>query len=271
MPVKFRLLAGITAAAATLGGARIVTADILSETQSVSNSAISPFFLPPEGGQYTFAQWSPSVSFAQFDPSLGSLVSVTIAVQTGMTNILMLTGDNPAHTPEAFGQCTYSLEWLATITPPGSTAVAADHRPATGTIGDMLGRGVTSLYAVPPTGNSDLSMYTVDPADFSIYSGTGTIPFALTFDADFRCNDLFQCSVRDRVLSRATLTVEYEYTPVPSPGAAVPWILAGLSAAHRRRRVQSTKHPSHVASRPPPSGRFSVGLGLARSDWTGSR
>jgi hypothetical protein len=216
-------------------GTQTAFADVVSETRTVSNQAVSPFFPYEELGQYTFPQWSPTVQFAQFDPALGTLAGVTITVQTGMSNIVLLTGENPGHWPFAPGTCEYTTEWRASITAPGSTVIAPDHRLASGQIHDTLGRFATYSYTVPPTGPSGPSSYTVDAADFSIYAGTVTIPFVLAFDAEFIRTRVYQCSVRNRVFSSATLTVEYEYTPVPSPGAAAALSLGGLLAARRRR------------------------------------
>jgi len=210
-------------------------ADVLSETQTVSNAATTPWFNTPEGGQHTFAQWNPTVTFAQFDPSLGTLVGVTITVQTGMTNLLNLIGYNPQQNPTAFGACTYSLEWSASITPPGTTVIPEDHRLRSETFGTTLGLFVQSTFTRPPSGNSVPSTYTVAPADFSLYSGTGTAPFSLTFDAGFDCTSLLNCSAMVRLTSRATITVEYEYTPVPSPAAAATLLLGGVAASRRRR------------------------------------
>ncbi len=177
-----------------------------------------------------------TIDFAPFDPALGNLERVTITVQTGMTNLVRLTGDNPQHNPFALAMCDYTTQWRDSITAPGSTVIAPDHRLASGRIVDPdLGRGATAAYTVAPTGPAPAAMYTVDAADFSIYTGPGPIPFALTFDAELILGSVYQCSVQNVVTSRATLTVESEYTLVPSPSVAASLVLGGLLATRRRR------------------------------------
>ncbi|MCE7973741.1 MAG: choice-of-anchor E domain-containing protein [Leptolyngbya sp. PLA1] len=223
----------VALAVQTWGGA--ASAEVFTQTQTVSNMELSPWITASDGGQHTFAQWNPTVDFARFDTSLGSLTGVTITVQTGMGNLLQLIGENPQHNPTAFGYCAYSLEWSASITPPGTTVVATDHRLADETFGATLVRHGTSVFSRPPSGPSGLSTYNVDPVDFSLYSGPGAASFALSFDADFNCTELFNCSAAVRLTSRATLTVDYEFTPVPAPGPVAALVIGGLLSARRRR------------------------------------
>jgi len=74
----------------------------------------------------------------------------------------------------------------------------------------------------------------VEAVDFSLCTGGGAVQFGVTVDAHFFCSGLLNCFVRDRILSNATVTIDYDYTPVPSPAAATPLLLAGLVARRRR-------------------------------------
>lgn len=230
-----RTVVWLTAALAVWAWEGAASAEVVTQTQTVSNMALSPWITASDGGQHTFAQWNPTVDFAPFDTSLGSLTGVTITVQTGMGNLLRLLGENPQQNPTAYGYCTYSLEWSASITPPGTTVIATDHRLAAETFGATLVLNGTSLFTRPPTGPSGLSTYSVDPVDFSLYSGPGAASFALSFDAEFICTELFNCNASVRVTSQATLTLDYEYTPVPTPGPVAALVIGGLLSARRRR------------------------------------
>ncbi len=225
----------LAALLATLIVPAAASAEVVTVSDSVSNLATSPSFQTAEGGHYDFAAWTPTLNLAQFDPSLGQLVGITVTIQTGLTNHLLLTGYTPQHLPQAYGACTFQLDWTCSISAPGAMVIPPDSRSGSGTLSGMLGYSQTSVFAAAPSGLSGPASYAVDAADFSLYTGMGTIPFELAVGAHFSCSNLLNCFVRDRILSNATVTIDYEYAPVPSPAVAAPLLLGGLCALRRRR------------------------------------
>ncbi|MFO0782543.1 MAG: choice-of-anchor E domain-containing protein [Phycisphaerales bacterium] len=140
----------LTASFATLIVPAAASAEVVTVGDSVSNLATSPFFQTAEGGQYDFAAWTPTLNLAQFDPSLGQLVGITVTIQTGLTNHLLLTGYTPQHLPQAYGACSFQLDWTCSISAPGAMVILPDSRSGSGTLSGMLGYSQTSVFAAAP-------------------------------------------------------------------------------------------------------------------------
>ena len=126
------------------------SAEVVRVSESVSNLATSPSFQTAEGDQYGFAAWTPTLNLAQFDPSLGQLVGITVTIQTGLANHLLLTGYTPQHLPQAYGACTFQLDWTCSISAPGAMVIPPDSRSGSGTVSAMLGYSQTSVFAAAP-------------------------------------------------------------------------------------------------------------------------
>ena len=204
---------------ATMAVPRIARADYVYEYASVNVSG--------SGSQ--------SLSFAQFNSSLGTLNSVTFSISSSTNN----TGSGMAYNPNTTGQ-TFGVNYSQTFSASGNGLSLG------------LGSGANGAgYAAPRQtgyayfGNVNLSGSQVVTSSFmGQYIGTGSITTSLSTYASFSLeygSVNFEGGYPPTITGQATLT--YSYTAVPEPASlslCTIAILAGLGHAVARRRGRAS-------------------------------
>ncbi len=184
-------------------------------------------------------------NFAQFDPALGTLTGVTVTASASQGPLSMRftwNGLNPSPTGRVF---RYALDYTGSIMQ-GTNTITSGANQVFNPYGPLSGygsivapagyaTGQSIIYSDPSWGLSFANVVNVLPGNFTPYVGVGTVPF------DVRLENFYGVSVPGgwglqlTTNGQSSITVEYTYTPIPTPGAAAVLGLGGLLAARRRR------------------------------------
>ena len=205
------LIVGIGLATSTLAhGATIMESFTLSPTSIVSGQT-TPGTFP-----YTFFD----EAVDQFDPSLGTLNSITIEV----TINFLISGET---TTGGSVSTDFSGDYYAN----GS---AIDAGVVAGASGNGTGGPPGVFPSVPFT---LLTSNTLNPTDHSAYftRATGTGTYDLSYEGNVNFN-IAGASTGNLDITGGSVSVIYDYTSVPEPSAALFGILALSGVALRRRR-----------------------------------
>lgn len=196
----------------------------------------------------TNTTWNVPVALNQFDPALGTLTEVRIAMSStwsGTGQITNGTGASGVYDVYIRGRVALTK----TQRSDGDLGSAADRwLMVTATSADPLepdeltiASGATQSYAPANFSNSGNTSKT-STTDLAAFTGTGTLPIYLQAVGDFSITgpSPFVSSVTTSALASMTLT--YVYVPEPAT-----WVMAGLAAAtmacvirKRRRRNVAT-------------------------------
>jgi hypothetical protein len=187
------------------------------------------------------ADWNMTLSFPQFDPSLGTLNSVELSYTGSFSSTVTVTNDDPSNTSDG----GVSVGVVINVQDAGHDFSAEPMMLISGGGGYFLFPGnSTTIGPLSQSGTSD-NTYT-DPAILSEFTGTGTFALpASTATSVYFSNSggsTFPTAVTDATL---TGTVIYNYTdpapdpdPLPEPASLALLALAlPLLAARRRRRA----------------------------------
>jgi hypothetical protein len=171
--------------------------------------------------------YSFSFGASQFDPSMGTLNSVSIAVVsdvTGEVDVINLTG-----VTQTFTNASASIP--VTLAGPASLSLSATAvTPAqSGTVAAGIPYGETVISGLTATASTSVT-YTA-PAALATYIGTGTsnLPFLFTIG-----NGTYSGTAPPNVFfsgggsADATVTITYNFSPVPEPAG---FVLLGLGSA----------------------------------------
>jgi hypothetical protein len=185
-----------------------------------------------------------NISISQFDPSLGTLSSITIQysstfngtigaenqlslggpVQVTYSAVTLVSGPSTNFSPALFVSSSPDLQFTATAFD-GSTDYA-------GTSGITV-----------PISQTTLTQTQVLPASTPGYTGTGTVSFLAQLSDSTTGSGPGQLAITSAMVPEASLTVTYEYIPVPEPSIT---LLASVAAGTmlRRRRENSVRWSS---------------------------
>jgi hypothetical protein len=185
--------------------------------------------------------------FNQFDPSLGTLTGVTISASASQGPPVIKATWNGTQ-PSAARSARYAFDWTSTIKQ-GSTIIAtgANEAPANSdpfnpftNWGSLaLPAGLTTgqfvTFTNPAWGVSIANAINIPVGDFATYSGLGTVPIDINISNLFGISLPSNWNVQLTTLANSSVTIEYTYTPIPTPASASLVALAGLAAFRRRR------------------------------------
>ncbi|MGE5595400.1 MAG: choice-of-anchor E domain-containing protein [Hyphomicrobiales bacterium] len=174
--------------------------------QTVSHSADFP---------ETVTDWALTKSLPQFDPSLGTLRSVTITNSATITSAIKAESlDSAPATISA------TVSGTLTITAPGGRALAALPTVNAGSFDAAAYDGVAD-FAGPSghdfgshTANDDNSVTISDPAALAAYVGTGSVSFAGSVIASSRTSGSGNVLNRINTTASGRIDVTYTYSPV---------------------------------------------------------
>lgn len=201
---------------------------------SVGSQAATVSYSGSYNGDTDVSDWV--INVAQFDPSLGTLVSATFDLDATMHSKLeagTLVFDNPGFHIEPAVDVTYN--WtkdtayftLIGASPYDSMMITADMSGWNGNGSDVYGViDAPDLHADGSFAGSPLSAFI----------GTGNLDFFLTTENYNTFSVSNGLTTRLSTDIAAAVTVTYEYTPVPVPAAA--WLFGsgiGILGMFRRR------------------------------------
>lgn len=193
----------------------------------------------------TLTTWNVPVALNQFDPALGTLTEVRIAMSTTWSGSGQITNNTGAtgvydiyirgrvavtKTQRSDGDLGTSADRWLMVSATSADPLSPDEL--------TIASGVTQPYAPADFSNSGNTTKT-SGTDLAAFTGTGTLPIYLQAVGDFSITgpSPFTSSVTTSALSSVTLT--YVYLPEPAT-----WVMAGLAAAAmacviRKRRTRS--------------------------------
>ena len=185
----------------------------------------------------TLTDWSGSLSFSQFNPSLGTLTAVELAFSGGLQTQLTVTNNSDS---ALSGNATTEVQ--ITVQDAGSNLTAPELSIYSTAYSYSLGAGDNTTSPVLTGSDSSDNTYTLG-AVLSEFTGLGTISLpASTFTQTLLANTGGNTAASQATDANLTGTVTYTYTPVvtPEPSCVV---LLGIGAfgllafAWRRRRT----------------------------------
>lgn len=181
----------------------------------------------------TFTSDTLAFSLSQFDPSLGTLTSVKVHYSVGLSSNFQVTNGNPARNGTISG--TLGSEFI--LQGPGGLGMLFDLTPSASLGTHAVPMGSTISFSV--LGITDAAMTSINPADFILFLGLGTLNFSSSVDTlTSTMANFTPLTIIQDAMATATVTVTYDYRPVPEPATLA---LGGLGLAvilvARRRRM----------------------------------
>lgn len=193
--------------------------------------------------------YTESLSFNQFDPSLGTLLSVKVKLTLNVSGgALGVDNESPS---VASGSASFGAN--ATITGVGVTLLDNAFNPVTGAASavnnymytlqpddgdnplafDLGGTDSQTFNGLPA---SDMKMGFINPLFFAGFTGVGTYGIDVNATQVFTLTDASGISrFASPLIGDGNVMVIYEYEPIPAPGAMALVALGGLLVARRRR------------------------------------
>ena len=184
----------------------------------------------------TPTDWSKTPSFAKFDTTLGTLISVDFSLSSSVSTTLTVT-NNSASASTGSVRTSVSLavndpsDFLGYYlpTPPGDPVGNTTLDVITATQGYSLGAGATStLLTKTKTGSTTFNF--VDGATLAEFSGPGAIDLSFgTFTTTLLSNTGGNTFASQVTTVSSVLTLTYSYTPIEVSAVPEPATYAALS------------------------------------------
>jgi collagen type I/II/III/V/XI/XXIV/XXVII alpha len=158
------------------------------------------------------ADWSQTVSFAQFDPSLGTLQSVVVGLSGGITGTVSLESleATPSSSTVALpGQLSLldpSGLVIAGVTPDPTTSVSLAGYDGTADFAGASGTTLTDLAGTSTTSATSFS-------DLSAFTGTGSVALTVDSSDGLQIAGPGNLQAESQASSSAIVSVQYDYLP----------------------------------------------------------
>lgn len=188
----------------------------------------------------SITNWDDSLTFSQFDPSLGTLECIQIALEGTVDGQASAESRDAAPTT-----ITLDLQALITLSYPASTggsiatvlpvvSSSFNVTASDGTIDFAGGSGATTGQVM----NTNSTMATLSSAsDLALFTGTGNITLPVDAQGTSSGSGAGNLITEFATNASSMVTVTYKYEPVPEPAAGFT-LLSGLLGTlfFRRRR-----------------------------------
>jgi hypothetical protein len=169
----------------------------------------------------TPSNWSQTVTFAPFDPRLGTLTDVKIGITAEVTGTISLENLGPTS-----GTDYVSLPGTVSVFGPDDTQIASVTATANGSASlgafdgadNYLGNSGTTLPDLSGT-QSFLDIYQSTTSELALFSGNNPVP--LTVDASVLFEEVGTSNLQtlSHASAGAVISLQYDYIPTP-PGAS---------------------------------------------------
>ncbi len=169
------------------------------------------------------SNWSQTVTFAPFDPALGTLTDVQIGVTAEVTGTVSLENLGPTS-----GIDYVSLPGTVSVFGPDDAPITSVTATANGfaSLGafdgadNYLGNSGTTLPGLAGT-QSFLDLYQGTTSELALFSGSNPVP--LTVDASVLFEEIGTGNLQalSHASAGAVITLQYDYTPTPPSGGAI--------------------------------------------------
>jgi hypothetical protein len=169
----------------------------------------------------TLTDWAGTLEFPQFDPSLGTLISVELTISGAISTDITV-----ANSATTGSDGTVKTECLFTVQDSGNNLVAPQLDLLSPVFSYSLAPGGSISSGTLMKSGSDTQTYT-SPVVLSEFTGLGSITLnASTFTQTLLANTGGNTAAGQVTTGSATGTVTYNFTPVPEPGSLA--MLGGL-------------------------------------------
>lgn len=183
-----------------------------------------------------------TVTVAEFDPSWGTLDSVSFLVFSTTSNASITITNDGGSTETSSVKLNSSLTLTDTNGVIASLFPAAPYKKSADTGNVTLTGGESVGPLALATSTTEGFDFLASPSSTSAFIGTGTFDLGFVFDTGFETESGSNFTVSGSSLSNASVTVQYTYTEAPAAvpvPAALPLLGGGLAlmgfVARRRR------------------------------------
>jgi hypothetical protein len=175
------------------------------------------------------AEWSTDFVLQGFDPALGSLQSVYIAVSEGIEVSGEVYNSSPG--PESF---SFRSGSLLTVSLPGALGFLQPS-PLAGSTAYNLPGGESASYG-PKSASDTVTATYLAPSDIAWFIGPGVLTLhGFTQSQQLVGGGWGNITANVDTIAGATVEVQYYYVPVPEPSTLTLLLVGGTLMALRRR------------------------------------
>jgi hypothetical protein len=188
----------------------------------------------------SLTDFSSSLAFTQFDPSLGTLQSVELDFSSALNTTLTIQNQSP--TSSSFGSA--NTELLVTVQDAGNNLIAPELDLTSPGFTYTLGAGQSLTSGLLSQSGSSSDLYTL-PAVLSEFTGVGTFSLAgSTFTQTLLANSGGNTTASQTTYASLTGQVIYTYTAVPEPSTfgLLALGLGALPFLRRHRQIAGIFH-----------------------------